>query len=176
MTWTGTFWSSWAWLLLASASLLLGTSQWASAADLSPPPTLSGCLHFIRADTDMEAAAVGSAVYWELRPVDLIVRVISRRENKTWDANAESAAGAVGLAQIKPGTVCQYVWGCSSDDKTRLGKLALALRNPHINLCWSGRILATLLSRCSAAGIGCAVSSYYAGSVAAGYASDVLGD
>ena len=176
MAWTGTFWSSWAWLLLASASLWLGSSQRASAADLSPPSTLSGCLHFIRADTDLEAAAVGSAVYWGLKPVDLIVRIVTEGElNQEWNPNVTGALGEIGLGQVRPITVCQMLGRCGKKpphDQQELDRIAQWLRPYRMNLCWTGKLLAHLMVECRGQAM-CALVIYNGGDRGLGYAKRV---
>ena len=177
MTWTGTFWSSWAWLLLASASLWLGSSQRASAANLDPAlPTLSGCLHFVRSDTDMEAAAVGSAVYWGLKPVDLIVRIVTEGElNQEWNLNVTGALGEIGLGQVRPITVCQMLGRCGKKpphDQQELDRIAQWLRPYRMNLCWTGKLLAHLMVECRGQAM-CALVIYNGGDRGLGYAKRV---
>lgn len=180
-----------AWLLACS---LLSAWSPAIAADSDPPwpslareacqregckavrPTVRDCEKRIAHDgTNWRAAATGAAVYWTLPQSDLIIRLIDRRENREWNTTALSSAGAVGLTQIKPITVCRYTPGCAASDKSRLDALSQRLRSrPRFALCWAGKILSRLLTTCGSAGLGCAVSAYYTGEVGAIYAADVL--
>ena len=168
------------WLSLLGVCSLSFTTSTSNAAEPQPfaPPTVRECELRIRHDgTDWPAAATGAALSWGLPQSDLIVRIVERRENKEWDTTALSAAGAVGLTQIKPTTVCRYMPGCRSSNKSRLDLIAQQLRNrPRFALCWAGKILSRLLLTCGAAGLGCAVSAYYTGEVGAIYAADVLND
>jgi hypothetical protein len=93
-----------------------------------------------------ELGAEPVSLYWGL-PADLLTRIVVKGEkNKAWKLELVSGKGAVGVAQVRPLTVCQKQKACNAKgpwDQSLLDKIHERLRLEwRYNLCWAGRIMA----------------------------------
>lgn len=182
-------------VLLASAMVGHVTS-----AD-EPLPTIADCMRAVGKQPPRQAAVTVSSLFG--LPDDLIVNLISKRENRSWDPIAVSSSGAIGLAQVKPIAPCSRISSCNrlavqikqlrevptgsagyaaaraqlaqveNELNHRLGVIESKLKLTPYNLCWSGRILADNADICHD-DVACTLAGYLNGEYTSRYIAEIL--
>lgn len=137
--------------------------------------TINTCVENLN-NKDIKESATVVSKYWGLDST-LLTRIIEKGEkNHKWRLHILSGAGAVGLAQIMPTTVCRlmnkYGQQCRYT-KVELDRIAKRLRNDwRFNECWAGDILMEISRECKEQSL-CISMIYNAGDRGLSYAKRV---